>query len=149
MKKILAAVLALLILQGCASMRGSRTDARQPIIRYAKNQIGKLYRYGQQDTNSGFDCSGLTQFAYKEAGINIPRTAREQYGRSQKIEKDRLEPADLVFFSTNGPGASHVGIFIGNGKFIHAPSAGKKVQEADLNNNYWKKEYFGAGTYLK
>jgi cell wall-associated NlpC family hydrolase len=143
-------VLVLIFLfQGCASLKESKTNKREIIVRYAKNMLNKEYRFGAQDPYEGFDCSGLAQFAYREAGVKIARTSKAQYAGSRKIAKNDLEPADLIFFSTNGSGASHVGIFVGNGKFIHAPSAGKKVQSADIDNSYWRKSFYGAGTYLK
>jgi cell wall-associated NlpC family hydrolase len=111
--------------------------------------LEKKYKFGEQDPGSGFDCSGLAQYAYKQAGINIPRTASAQYESSTRISKGELKDADLVFFSTSGPGATHVGIYLGNGKFIHSPSEGKKVQIVDLNNPYWKANFFGAGSYFK
>ncbi len=111
--------------------------------------IGKYYRYGAQDKFVGFDCSGLTQYAYSEAGVKIPRTANSQYRRSQRLEKKALKKGDLVFFSTKGTGASHVGIYLGGNKFIHSPSAGKSVEIVSLKNSYWKDAYFSAGRFLK
>ena len=142
-------LLIIVIFSSCASLKSVKSNKRDIIIRSAKNMLNKMYRYGVQDKHLGFDCSGLTQFAYREAGINIPRTSSSQHRRATKISKEELEPADLVFFSTLGPGATHVGIYLGEGKFIHAPSPGKKVQIVSMDNPYWKKNYYAAGTYLK
>jgi len=109
----------------------------------------KYYAYGKQDNFEGFDCSGLAQYAYAEAGIKIPRTVKQQYEKCDKINKDGLRRGDLVFFSTYAPGPTHVGIFIGEGKFIHSPTTGKKVEISDLSNVYWDKAYYGAGSYIK
>jgi len=130
-------------------MRVSDKDARKTVIRAAKDMIGKKYRFGQTDKHLGFDCSGLSQFAYAEAGIKIPRTAKAQYAAAGKISMDSLDEGDLVFFSTNGPGASHVGIYSGNREFIHAPSEGKNIRKDSLDNPYWKKNYFGSGSFIR
>jgi cell wall-associated NlpC family hydrolase len=110
--------------------------------------LDKEYVYGMQDEHAGFDCSGLVQFVYFEAGVRIPRTVKKQYDSSRRISLDQLQPADLVFFSTFAAGPTHVGIFIGGGKFIHAPSEGKKVEIKELDNVYWNKVYYGAGSFF-
>ena len=138
-----------LFVQSCASLRTVNNAQRAEVVRAAKDMLDTKYEFGKQDPGSGFDCSGLAQYAYKQAGIKIPRTTAAQYASSKHISKDELKEADLVFFSTNGPGASHVGIYLGKGRFIHAPSEGKKVQSVEMNNPYWKANFFGAGTYFK
>ena len=110
--------------------------------------LGATYAYAKQDKDSGFDCSGLTQYVYAKAGINIPRTTKEQYVKSRKISRHSMENGDLVFFSTSGRGANHVGIYIGGNKFIHAPSSGRNVQISTLDDDYWKEAFYSAGTYL-
>jgi len=148
-KKAVVIIVSLLIAASCASLKEAKTNKRKLIVRAAKNMIDKRYEYGGQDRYTGFDCSGLTQFAYGEAGVRIPRTAYAQYNRAEKVKKEFLRPGDLVFFSTLGEGATHVGIYLGDNKFIHAPSKGKKVQIVSMENSYWKSRYFGAGSYIK
>jgi cell wall-associated NlpC family hydrolase len=148
-KPILSIIIILIFFISCASLKESAQNKREVIVRYAKNFLNKKYRYGVQDPHYGFDCSGLVQYAYKEAGINIPRTAKEQYARSKKINKNELELGDLVFFSIENNEISHVGIYVGNNKFIHSPSSGKNVRIDELSNPYWEKVYAGCGTYLK
>jgi len=148
-KPILFIIIILIFFISCASLKESAQNKREVIVRYAKNFLNKKYRYGVQDPHYGFDCSGLVQYAYKEAGINIPRTAKEQYARSKKINKNELELGDLVFFSIENNEISHVGIYVGNNKFIHSPSSGKNVRIDELSNPYWEKVYAGCGTYLK
>jgi len=148
-KPILSIIIILIFFISCASLKESAQNKREVIVRYAKNFLNKKYRYGVQDPRYGFDCSGLVQYAYKEAGINIPRTAKEQYARSKKINKNELELGDLVFFSIENNEISHVGIYVGNNKFIHSPSSGKNVRIDELSNPYWEKVYAGCGTYLK
>jgi cell wall-associated NlpC family hydrolase len=137
-----------LLLSSCVSFKTARGDARKIIVRTAKNLLNKHYAYGRQDSYEGFDCSGLTQFAYLEAGIKIPRTCRAQYDKAAKIPIDRLKPGDLVFFSTYADGPTHVGVYIGDNEFIHSPSEGKKVAVVNMDNSYWKKVFYGAGTYI-
>ncbi len=132
----------------CASMRVTNHNDREIIVRFARNMLNKKYAYGQNDPSSGFDCSGLVFYAFKEAGIKIPRTAAEQFKNARKIGLDEAKEGDLVFFSTSGPGATHVGIYIGDGKFIHSPSEGKKVRIVDMYNPYWKENYYGTATYF-
>ncbi len=148
MKKTALFLSCVIFFCSCASFKTAGYNKRDVIARAAKNMRGKTYRYGESSRRSGFDCSGLTQYAYKEAGVNIPRTAAAQYKRSRKITKKELKKADLVFFSTKGSGASHVGIYLGNGSFIHSPSSGKEVRISMLKNPYWKSHYYGAGRYL-
>lgn len=142
-------IMILFFLMSCASLKESAQNKRELIVRYAKNFLNKNYRYGVQDPHYGFDCSALVQYVYKKAGINIPRSAKEQYAKSKKITKNELELGDLVFFSTEKKEISHVGIYLGNNKFIHSPSSGKKVRIDELSNPYWQKVYAGCGTYLK
>lgn len=133
----------------CVSIKESNQNKREMIVRYAKNFLNKKYRFGIQDPYYGFDCSAFSQYVYKQAGINIPRTASEQYNKSKKINKNELEPGDLIFFNINGGNISHVGIFIGDDKFIHSPSTGKNIRIDSINNSYWEKVYSGSGSYLK
>lgn len=107
--------------------------------------IGVPYVWGGADMN-GFDCSGLTLWAFAKAGIRLPRTAAEQYNYTQRVDHNQVQPGDLVFFAnTNGPGITHVGIYIGNGQFVHAPTEGKTVQVTSLNDPFWGKHIAGYG----
>ena len=129
-------------------MRTSGYDDRDIIVRFARNMMNKNYAYGGNDPSKGFDCSGLVYYAYKEAGITIPRTSAAQYKKARKIDLKDAKEADVVFFSTYAPGATHVGIYLGNGKFIHSPSEGKKVQMVDMENPYWKNNFYGAASFF-
>lgn len=119
------------------------------IVGTAQKYLGVKYVYGGSDP-SGFDCSGFTSYVYGQNGISIPRTAAVQYKNSTKISKSELTPGCLVFFtgsrgSVSNPG--HVGIYIGNGQFIHSPRPGKGVEIGNLNSAYYQKTYVGAGKY--
>lgn len=137
-----------ILFSSCVSFKTAGGDPGGMIVRTAKNLLNKRYAYGRQDSYEGFDCSGLTQFAYREAGIKIPRTCRAQYEKAVKIPVDRLRPGDLVFFTTYAAGPTHVGVYIGDDKFIHSPSDGKKVEIDSMENSYWKKAFYGAGTFI-
>ena len=105
---------------------------------------GAPFRMGGVDPASGFDCSGFVRYVYQQHGVAMPREVREQFRVGKNIERSRLEPGDLVFFSTVAPGASHVGIMIGGDQFIHAPSERGVVRVESLTQQYWASRFIGA-----
>ncbi|HYM36719.1 MAG TPA: C40 family peptidase, partial [Steroidobacteraceae bacterium] len=108
-------------------------------------QVGKPYRYGGADLN-GFDCSGLVFYIHRELGFEVPRTAAEQYAASQPVNIHRLEPGDLLFFrTTKRKNVSHVGIYTGDGRFVHSPQSGRAIELRDLNDDYYGPRLIGAG----
>jgi len=106
---------------------------------YATKMVGARYRYGGNNPQKGFDCSGLVQYSYKLAGSRVPRNTRYQFQNSHAIHRSELRKGDLLFFNQEGKRFSHVGIYIGNGRFVHAPSSGKRVRVSKLSNPYWRK----------
>lgn len=118
-------------------------SGHQAVVNAALSKNGYPYVYGGTGPN-GFDCSGLAQWAYKQAGISIPRTVRQQYYACTKISNP--QPGDLVFFHTIG-WMTHVGIYIGNNQFIHASTPGSDIYIASLSSSYWKNCYAGAGHF--
>jgi len=122
---------------------------RKIVARYAIQSIGAPYRWGGQSPETGFDCSGLTSYTHKKAGISIPRTARSQFNKGKFVAKKNLLIGDLVFFkSPQKKGGFHVGIYIFDGLFVHSPGKGSQVGYGDLNNPYFKKYYIGSRRYL-
>ena len=112
------------------------------IVTTAKSCLGVRYKWGGESM-SGFDCSGLVYYVFKENGITLGRTCKKQYTAGTPISMDELQPGDLVFFqNTYTTGLSHVGIYIGNGEFIHASSDG--VMTSKLSNSYWSSHYYGS-----
>ena len=118
----------------------SKADA---IIATAKEYIGVPYVWGGSSP-SGFDCSGLVQYVFRQHGISLNRTAKQQYQHGSYVSRSSLQPGDLVFFqNTYTTGISHVGIYIGSGEFIHASSS-RGVMISSLSNSYWTSHYYGA-----
>jgi hypothetical protein len=124
---------------------------RDRIVEVGLDAIGTRYRWGGDDPEDGFDCSGLVSFVFKEvAGMDLPRRARDQRGKGKAVATAQLQPGDLVFFSTTRRRGqtSHVGIYIGNNQFVHAPTRGSTVRVDDLDSTYWSKHYNGARRYF-
>ena len=111
----------------------------------AMGMLGIRYKFGGTTPESGMDCSGLVRYVFKEAwGAILPRTAEEISHMGEKIEPKDLQPGDLVFYNTLKRGFSHVGIYLGDNKFIHSPSAGGQVRIESMDMAYWKKRFNGA-----
>jgi cell wall-associated NlpC family hydrolase len=125
--------------RGTVSQTSSRASA---VISTAKNYMGVPYVWGGT-TPDGFDCSGFTQYVFGKNGISLPRTAAEQYQVGTSLSKSSLRAGDLVFFTTYKAGASHLGIYLGDGNFIHASSS-KGVTISSLSNVYYSSHYIGA-----
>ena len=122
---------------------------REEIVRTASRFRGTPYKWGGISPESGFDCSGLTKVVYQLNGLDLPRTSRQQWSTGKPIRRKELAQGDLVFFATSGGRrVSHVGIYTGEGKFLHAPGKGKPIREASLDSKYFRKRYLGARTYL-
>lgn len=121
-------------------------DPGQSIIDSARRYLGVPYVWGGT-TAKGFDCSGLVQVVFAENGISLPRTSSQQYSVGTWVTKANLKKGDLLFFNTSGSGVSHVGIYAGNGQFIHCSSS-KGVTVTELSNSYWAQRYLGAKRVL-
>ena len=126
------------------------TQGSQELMLHSMGLVGTPYRWGGSSTATGFDCSGMIQFVYKNAlDVSLPRTARDMAAASRKIPDNQLKAGDLVFFNTGGSSQySHVGLYIGNGEFIHAPSSGKTIKTEKLSSPYYAKHYLGAHTFF-
>jgi len=123
------------------------TQARAQVIHSARQMLGKPYYWGSANPRRGFDCSGLVKYSHEQTRLHLPRTSASQYQLSRKVARDKLQPGDLVFFRTRARQVSHVGIYLGDKQFIHAPRRGKAVRVSSLDSTYWKKRYVGAGNY--
>lgn len=121
------------------------SEAAAAAVKTAQGLLGSVYVYGGAAPGTGFDCSGLVQYCFAQNGVSLERTASAQYREGTKIEKSELLPGDLVFFAgTRGWYVDHVGIYIGNGSFIHSSSGKAKVVVAELDNVYFDRYYYGA-----
>ncbi|MDH4181771.1 MAG: C40 family peptidase [Betaproteobacteria bacterium] len=117
----------------------------QDLVFYALGMVGIEYRYGGEDPASGLDCSGLVRHVFQQvAGVTLPRTALEMSRVGDRVGKGELRPGDLVFFNTRRFAFSHVGIYLGDGRFVHAPRTGRDVEVAQFDNRYWQKRFDGA-----
>ena len=117
----------------------------QDVAGYALGLIGVEYKFGGNTPESGLDCSGLVRYVFQEVtGITLPRTSKELSGVGAKVGIADLKAGDLVFFNTRRFPNSHVGIYLGDNTFIHAPSRGREVEVAQLSSSYWQKHFNGA-----
>ena len=120
-------------------------QAAQQVASYAMQMVGTMYRFGGAEPATGFDCSGLVQYVYRQVtGVTLPRTAKSLSSVGQKIPLVTLQPGDLVFFNTRRFAFSHVGIYIGNNQFIHAPRTGERVEVSMIDSRYWQRHFNGA-----
>jgi cell wall-associated NlpC family hydrolase len=129
--------------------RYGESHARENIVETAKRYIGIPYRWGGESPQYGFDCSGFTMVVYRINGLYLPRSSRQQWRAGKFIPRNQLLKGDLVFFATSGGSkVSHVGLYMGDNKFLHAPGRGRKIKVASLTDGYFSKRYVGARTYL-
>ena len=138
---------AIVLFSGCASVPETEPSpqSQSPVITYALSLQGVPYRYGKDSPEEGFDCSGFVKHVYEKQGIALPRTVQDMALSLPQIPKNAVHSGDLVFFNTNGNSFSHVGIYVNNDQFVHAPSRRTgKVLVSSLKNQYWHKHYIGA-----
>ncbi len=150
-----------LLLAACASTPPSRhggharSTPRAPMIEpsagleeisiQAMSLVGTPYRYGGNTPDSGFDCSGLVRYVVsRAANVNLPRTTEAMGTRGTPLAREQVASGDLVFFNTTGRANSHVGIYVGQNRFVHAPSTGGTVRLEDMTKSYWASRYNGA-----
>ncbi|MEI7611935.1 MAG: C40 family peptidase [Betaproteobacteria bacterium] len=121
------------------------TNSAQDLILKGLELVGINYRRGGTNPDSGLDCSGFVQLVFKESiGKLLPRTAKEQSQVGDTIDRNELKAGDLVFFNTMRRAFSHVGIYLGDNRFVHAPRTGAEVRVEDMSQGYWVKRYNGA-----
>jgi cell wall-associated NlpC family hydrolase len=138
-------------LAACASAPQSQLRASSAVSEtvadsaadHALKMLGKPYHFGGS-TPAGFDCSGLVQFSFRQAGLALPHNTDKQRSASLPVRLADLRRGDLLFFDQEGKKSSHVGIYVGAGKFVHAPSSGKHVRSDRLDSPFWKKHLSGA-----
>ena len=127
------------------AVRHEVVDKTSDLVTTAMGLLGVPYRRGGVSAETGFDCSGFVRNIYSQTiGLMLPRSADQQAAATQTIDKKELKPGDLVFFNTMRRTFSHVGIYIGDGKFVHSPRSGQTVRIEDMQASYWKKRFNGA-----
>lgn len=117
--------------------------------RTAERFVGIPYQWGGDTVVDGMDCSGFTRAVYNLCGISIPRTSREQFRAGNPIPKEELRDGDLVFFGASESSINHVGIYVGNGKFVHAPRRGEEIRTASIGESYFERRFVGARRYFQ
>jgi cell wall-associated NlpC family hydrolase len=147
MRRLISLAIALL-LAACASAPTRQytisDDQMNDLVMYAVSLADTPYRYGGT-SNSGFDCSGFVGHVYRHSlGISMPRSSREISRVGKPISQSELSPGDLVFYNTQNASFSHVGIYIGDGKFVHSPRTGESVRTEQMQMRYWLTRYDGA-----
>jgi cell wall-associated NlpC family hydrolase len=155
MKRILIAA-SMLLLAGCApppvrdgeigvpSQEEASSARSRELMLHALSQIGVPYRYGGSTPEDGFDCSGLVRYVFARVGVALPRTTYAMSTLGIPVSPEALQPGDLVFFDTLRKPFSHVGIYLGEQRFIHAPTTGGTVQLVNMRERYWQTRYEGA-----
>jgi len=122
---------------------------RDELVKTTMRFIDTPYLWGGTSADTGFDCSGLTMTVYQLNGLNLPRNSKRQFETGYPVHRDNLLKGDLVFFSSNKWGTvTHVGVYAGNGQFIHAPGRGKKIRTDSLSDRRYNQQYVGARSYL-
>lgn len=131
--------------QSVIDRAGSVRDRASDLVFHAMGFLGVPYRRGGQSADTGFDCSGFVKAIYEQTlGLALPRRADEQAAATTVIDRSDLRPGDLVFFNTMRRAFSHVGIYVGEGKFIHSPRSGAQVRVEDMGGSYWARRFDGA-----
>jgi cell wall-associated NlpC family hydrolase len=126
-------------------VRQSVSHKASELVVNALGFLGVPYKRGGNNVETGFDCSGFVRAMYEQTvGLILPRKAEQQAAATEKIERRDLQPGDLVFFNTMRRAFSHVGIYVGEGKFIHSPRAGGEVRVEDMGVSYWNRRFDGA-----
>lgn len=143
--RIAAALALALALGACASNPRKAASGRgAAVAEWARRSLGAPYRFGGRSPQAGFDCSGLAWWAHRQAGLDIPASSETQFAAGRRVDIGDLRPGDLVFFTTERRGPSHVGVSVGGARFIHAPKKGRAVSVESLSARYWKARFLGA-----
>jgi len=146
-RAVLGMAMLVLLVSGCGSQPVAGEVAGQSTakeaVSIAMQQVGVPYRYGGTSPQ-GFDCSGLVYYAYANAGKRVPRTTTELWQQTQAVSEGDMQVGDILFFRIEGK-VSHVGMYVGGGKFVHAPSSGRKVALASLRSDFYQRALIRAG----
>ncbi|MDD5285355.1 MAG: NlpC/P60 family protein [Desulfuromonadaceae bacterium] len=117
--------------------------------RTAERFVGIPYRWGGENVVDGMDCSGFVRAVYNLCGLSIPRTSRDQYKAGGAVTRNNLQDGDLLFFGSSGDNINHVGIYVGSGRFVHAPRRGEDIRVTSVDDSYFEKRFIGARRYFQ
>ncbi len=160
MKKLLLLAIALLV-AGCGGPAAVKPNpapgsapisagARNDVVLYAMGLIGVGYRFGGDNPSSGLDCSGMVDYVFRNSvGVDLPHSAYRMAQMGREVAVDDLQPGDLVFFNTTGRPYSHVGIYVGDGRFVHAPSTNGRVKTSSIRSGYYAARLIAARTLFR
>jgi len=143
-------VLVLMALAACTPFRArspgdpATANPGDAVLQAAQGRIGSPYKYGGAGPDA-FDCSGLVTYAHRQIGVAVPRTAAQQFAAATPVKRGELRPGDLVFFRLESRNVSHVGIYAGDGRFVHAPQRGGHVRVASLEEELFRRSFAGGG----
>jgi len=132
-----------------AAARPGEHDLGYIAARTAERFVGIPYQWGGNTVVDGMDCSGFTKAVYNLCGVNIPRTSREQFKAGNLVSRSELRDGDLIFFGTSETSINHVGIYVGNGTFVHAPKRGEDIKTASMSESYFERRFVGARRYIQ
>ena len=142
--RLILVLLLCSLVWSAAAEAASRTSAQlalgERVARFARSFVGVRYRWGGTSPRTGFDCSGLVAFAYRRFGVSLPHYSVAQFERGRPVPRKALRPGDLVFFA----GLSHVGIYVGRGRFVHAPHTGTRVKVERMSKGWYSSTFAGA-----
>ena len=149
--RALPAVLLGAALAGCGLFQSRGDELREHVVETALDQVGEDYKYGGESPSEGFDCSGLVQYSYKQAGIKLPRSAAAQRKGGRPIKFKDARPGDLLFyhFGDRKAGDLHVVMFTGDGEGVHAPVRDGEVEVIKVTARHWRDRYVGAVRYIR
>jgi len=150
-RPLIAAGMVVLFFFGCATapvkhVSGYTPDKADKAARVAESMVGRPYKY-KGDSPSGFDCSGLVRYSYLAAGLDVPHSTKTLRDGTRSVGRN-MRKGDLLFFNESGGKYSHVGIYLGNNTFVHAPSSGRTVRKDSLQDPYWKKHFLDARRFM-
>ena len=144
MKKL---IIPIIVFLSFSLLSASETELRDKIVETAKSYLGTKYKFTGK-SEAGFDCSGFCGFVFSVNGLTLPRSSGEIFKEGEKIDIENAKPGDLVFFKIRKNAISHVGIYLGDGNFIHSPSSGRTVCVEYIGQEYWRDRLAGFASYI-
>lgn len=126
------------------------SGTREQVVRAALAMVGRRYRFGGNSPEQGFDCSGLAAYVFAQVGISLPRSSHEQWQHARPLSLESARPGDVLFYRIrpSDPQITHIAIYLGDNRAVHAPSSGKRVLVTPIDTPYWQRRFVSAGTFF-